>query len=79
MPVYRFHIRNSEHTDDEEGTALPDLAAAREHALEGARDLVCADIRKGWLNLDHYIEVTGGSRAVPADLSGGVRVQELAR
>jgi hypothetical protein len=61
MPVYLFHIRNSEHTDDEEGTDLPDLAAARDHALEGARDLVCADIKKGWLNLDHYIEVADQS------------------
>lgn len=57
MPRYFFHIRNSEHVDDAEGRELPDLEAAREHALEGARDLVCEDIRKGWLNLDHYVEV----------------------
>jgi len=64
MPLYHFHVRNSEHTDDEEGTELPDLAAARQHALEGARDLVCSDIKKGWLNLDHYIEVTDDTGAL---------------
>ena len=57
MPRYFFHIRNSDHVDDTEGTELPDLEAAREYALDGARDLVCEDIRKGWLNLDHYVEV----------------------
>ena len=64
MPRYFFHIRNSKHVDDEEGRQLPDLDAAREFALEGARDLVCADIRKGWLNLDHFMEVADDTGAV---------------
>jgi len=57
MPLYFFHIRNDVHTDDEEGRELADAAAAREFALEVARDLVCEDVHKGWLNLDHYIIV----------------------
>ena len=64
MPRYFFHIRNSERTDDEEGRELPDLDAAREFALEGARELVCADIKKGWLNLDHHIDVADEAGAV---------------
>ena len=36
-----------------------DETAAKEHALEGARDLVCMTIREtGNVNLDHRIEVT---------------------
>lgn len=61
MPRYFFHLRNDAHTQDEEGKELPDLAAAREHALEAARDVVCGDIRRGYLNLDHYVEVTDES------------------
>ncbi len=64
MPLYFFHIRNSEHVDDEQGRELSDLAAAREIALEGVRELVCADIKKGWLNLDHYVEVADEAGAV---------------
>ena len=64
MPHYFFHIRNSEHVDDEEGRELPDLGAAREYALEAARSLVCADIKQGWLNLDHYIDVADEAGAV---------------
>ena len=57
MPRYYFHIRNDIDADDEEGAELPDIAAAREHALEGARDLVCQSVKHGHLNLDHYLEV----------------------
>jgi hypothetical protein len=62
MPRFFFNVRNDMHADDEEGCVLPDLAAAREHALEGARDLVCTDIKRGWLNLDHYVEVLDDRR-----------------
>jgi hypothetical protein len=41
-----------------EGQECIDLAAARECALEAAREMVCADVKHGWLNLDHSIEVT---------------------
>ena len=58
MARYYFNIRNDVDTDDAEGVELPDLDAAREHAMDGARDLVCADIKKGYLNLDHRIIVT---------------------
>ncbi|WP_129794368.1 hypothetical protein [Sphingosinicella sp. CPCC 101087] len=58
MPRYRFHIRDDIHADDDEGRELPGLEAAREAALEGARDLVCDAIkRQGNVNLDHYIEI----------------------
>jgi hypothetical protein len=42
---------------DEEGLELPDLEAAREIALDAARDLVCESVHEGHLNLDHRVEV----------------------
>lgn len=58
MPRYHFHIRNHVETRDEEGQELADEEAARHCALEAARGLVCEDVHRGHLNLDHYIEVT---------------------
>ena len=57
MPRYFFHIYDHDITLDEDGRDLPDLAAARELALDSARDLVCESIHRGYLNLDHRIEV----------------------
>jgi hypothetical protein len=58
MPRYYFHVRNDVNAEDEEGLELPDLAAARETAVEAARDMCCADIKQGWLNLDSRVDVT---------------------
>lgn len=41
--------------------AFADVWEARKEALEGARDLVCAQIRKGYLNLDGYIQIASES------------------
>jgi hypothetical protein len=57
MPRYFMHVISDGFTRDEEGVELPDLAAVREHALEGARGLVCEQIHNGYLNLDDRIEV----------------------
>lgn len=57
MPRYYFHLRNDIDTRDEEGQELRDLAEAHECALEAAREMCCADIKQGWLNLDHAIDV----------------------
>lgn len=37
--------------DDEEGVELPNVAAARERAVQGARSLLCDDIMRGILDL----------------------------
>ena len=63
MPRYFFHVCNDDLTIDEEGCEQPDLATAREWAIENARSLVCESVRKGHLNLDDRIEI--------ADDSGG--------
>ena len=63
MPRFFFHVFNDDTTIDEEGAELIDLDAARERALNGARDLVCESVAKGHLNLDHRIEVTDEQNA----------------
>jgi hypothetical protein len=58
MPRFYFHLYNDVVVMDEEGTELADAAAAREHAIEEARVMVCESVKEGHLNLDHRIEVT---------------------
>ena len=43
MPLYQFHIRDSDHFEDYEGVRLPDDQSAREHALGIMRELHKAD------------------------------------
>lgn len=64
MPHYYFHVFNDEITIDEEGKVFPGLDDAREWAIENARALVCDSVSKGYLNLDHRIEISdeSGSR-----------------
>jgi hypothetical protein len=57
MPPYYFHLYNDMVVMDEEGRELPDMAAAREHAIEGARSLMAEQIMAGRLRLQHRIEV----------------------
>ena len=57
MPRYFFHIYNDLIAEDEEGAELPDLPAAREHAISGARSLMAEQIMEGRLRLQHRIEV----------------------
>ena len=57
VPRYYFHHCDSERTNDEEGVELSSVQAARSYATDCARDMCCADLKEGWLNLDHRIEV----------------------
>ena len=57
MALFRFHIYNDTETIDHEGKEFPDLNAARRHAIEGARDLMCAGVKKGEIKLSDWIEV----------------------
>lgn len=54
MPRYYLHIVEDVKIEDPEGV---DLEAAREQAPEAARELVCEAVRKGFLNLDHRVEI----------------------
>jgi hypothetical protein len=44
MPRFFFHLHNDVDTSDEEGTELPDLASAREHARREAVHMAAASI-----------------------------------
>lgn len=57
MPRFLLHVADTVEAPDEEGAEYSDLWAAREAAIEGARDLVCEQIRQGYLNLDGYIQI----------------------
>ena len=43
--------------DEEEAVELPNVAAARERAVQGARALLCDDIMRGILDLNGFISV----------------------
>ena len=65
MPVYFFHIRNNVSLlEDEEGTDLPDLEAAKSQALRSARDTLCQELRAGYLDLRFRIEVEDANKQV---------------
>jgi hypothetical protein len=46
-----------ERVEDREGLFLEDAEAARREAIRSARDILCAELRKGHLSLSGEIEV----------------------
>ena len=58
MPLFRFHIYNTEETRDREGRYFPDLEAAHADAINSARSLMASDITlSGEITLSHWIEL----------------------
>jgi hypothetical protein len=57
VPRYFFHVYDDVIAQDEEGTELPNLAAARLNALAGARDLISEQVRRGYFVPSHWIDV----------------------
>jgi len=55
VPRFYFHIFDDTVSMDEAGQVADDLEAARVIALDGARELVCEQVRRGYLNLENYI------------------------
>ena len=58
MPRFFFHLRDGESIDDPDGMYLPDMHTARLEAVRSARDIMAEDVRRGHLELSHWIEVT---------------------
>jgi len=56
-PLFRFHIYNDVETIDHGGKQFPNLGAACQHAIKGARDLMCDGVRTGEINPSDWIEV----------------------
>jgi hypothetical protein len=61
MPRYFFHLCEDDRIDDEEGRVLSGADEARKIAVDCARDIVCADVMQGHLDLNHSIAVVGES------------------
>lgn len=58
MPVFYFHVCNgSGFVEDEQGTNVADVGAAREHAISGLRDLMAQEMRVGQLNVASFVEI----------------------
>jgi hypothetical protein len=55
VPRFYFHIFDDIVSMDECGQVADDLEAARAIALDGARELVCEQVHRGYLNLENYI------------------------
>lgn len=58
MPRFYFHLFDDAVVFDGEGVELPDVATARQVALEAAREVLAAEmIEEGTITLRHRIEV----------------------
>ena len=60
MPLYYLHVCNGTgFVEDEEGLELPGLEAARSKAIDGLRDIMAAEMRRGEINMGAFIEIEG--------------------
>jgi hydroxymethylglutaryl-CoA reductase len=58
MPQYFFHVHNSIEASDNEGRDFADVDAARQEAVQAARELICEEVRQGRpIILHHHIDV----------------------
>jgi hypothetical protein len=65
MPRYFLHVFNSTGTArDDEGADLPDMAAARQLALDSIRSIMAMEARAGRIDLNGRIEIADSSGAV---------------
>jgi hypothetical protein len=80
MPRFYFHLFNAVVAIDEEGRELPDPEAARRAAMEDAREMAAESVRKGTLDLDHYIEVADERGQILSQVRFGdvIRILSLA-
>jgi hypothetical protein len=61
MPRYFLHVVDTIEAPDEEGVEFADVWMARDAAIKGARELVCEQIRQGFLDLGGYIQIASDS------------------
>ena len=64
MTRYYFNLSDGVEVPDLQGLELGDLAAARDAALRGARDILASEVREGNLPLHEKIHVTDESGTV---------------
>ncbi|SOR26800.1 conserved protein of unknown function [Methylorubrum extorquens] len=67
MPLFFFHIRDGATLiEDPDGSELPDLAAAREEAVQGARFLLAEKLKAGEVLDGQRFEITSAEGVVLA-------------
>ena len=69
MPRYFFNIYDDVVVKDDEGMELPNLEAARLQALNGARDLIATQVRHGYMERSHWLEVEDAAGEVLLNLT----------
>jgi hypothetical protein len=57
VPRYFFHVYDDVVAHDEEGIELPNIAAARLNALVGARSLISEQVKHGYFEQSHWVDV----------------------
>ena len=75
VPRFFFDLHDDMIAQDEEGMELSGPSAARERAIRSARDMACAEVLSGHLNLRHFIEVRDESGASVAKIRFGEAVE----
>ena len=66
MQRFFFHVYDHDVAKDDEGHLFPNLAAAVDEAIRGARGLASEQVVRGRLHLGHQIEITDKTGAVLA-------------
>jgi hypothetical protein len=62
MPRFFFHLHNTVHVPDDEGTDFPSLEDARIKAVEAARGVMAEDIvEAGHITLSHRITIANAA------------------
>lgn len=69
MPRFFFNVYDDIVALDDEGVTLPDVEAAKQEALRGARSLAAEQVLAGRLNLQHWIEASDETGAVVATVT----------
>jgi len=72
-----FHLHDDMDVIDDEGVELPDAEAARSKAESVARQMACAEVLEGHLNLNHRIDVADerGHVILTVPFGGTVKVE----
>jgi len=75
VPRYFFNVYNDSTSLDEEGLELPDLAAARAHAIRGARSIMSDSLKDGRIDLAHHIAILNERGELLLDVRFGEAVE----
>lgn len=71
MPRYFFNVYDNVVAPDDEGQELPNMQAARLYALAGARDIIAAQVKHGYMVRSHWIDVADDQGQVVMSVTFG--------